>query len=185
MSKALIVERGLNAAEQGGLSSYALVLMATSLMQMQASLGGEVHGAGPLLLRFLQARCCVLWSCAMTAPPLHLLPRHPPTHPPAAHPISPHTHSHPYPTLSSLSCAQVFGSPPEPRDGASLHAVLLDEAKTLHVRPVPRRLLSAMSPDQGTPGACGIALLVQVGAVIRIGQTGVVRRQYKGRYSVG
>jgi hypothetical protein len=90
--------------------------MTTSLMQMQASLGGEVHGAGPLLLRFLQ----------------------------------------------------VFGSPPEPRDSlphssgmGSLYAVLLDQANTLHIRPVARRLLSSMSPAGGAAGECGIALLVQ------------------------
>eukprot|EP00966_Prymnesium_polylepis_P165256 3820359-Prymnesium_polylepis.1 len=39
--KQLIASAGLNSGEAGGLSSYALVLMATSLLQMPSRLGGE------------------------------------------------------------------------------------------------------------------------------------------------
>ena len=110
-----LINRPSQSGEVGGLSSYALVLMATSLLQMPSRLGGEVHGAGPLLLRFLQ----------------------------------------------------LFGAPPEPRDGTrdALHAVLLDQAKTLQAKPVARRELGGLgamsSAGRIDAGACGVALLVQ------------------------
>ena len=49
--KRLLTANHLNSAASGGLGSYALVLMATSLLQQHA-LGNE--GVGPLLVRFLQ-----------------------------------------------------------------------------------------------------------------------------------
>ena len=53
--KQLLGSSGLSCGFRGGLSSYALVLMATSTLQQPSSLGGEWHGVGPLLQRFLQS----------------------------------------------------------------------------------------------------------------------------------
>ena len=52
--KQLLASRGLGSGPSGGLGSYALVLMATSLLQQQASLGGEALRTGDALHRFLE-----------------------------------------------------------------------------------------------------------------------------------
>ena len=51
--KQLLCTAGLTCGYHGGLSSYALVLMATSVLQQPSYLGGASRSVGPLLLRFL------------------------------------------------------------------------------------------------------------------------------------
>ena len=51
--KQLLCNAGLTCGYHGGLSSYALVLMATSVLQQPSYLGGASRSVGPLLLRFL------------------------------------------------------------------------------------------------------------------------------------
>ena len=57
--KSMLVAQGLNCAASGGLGSYALVLMATSLLQQQAAAASSPSspaavGVGHLLVRFLE-----------------------------------------------------------------------------------------------------------------------------------
>ena len=61
-----LTQTRLSCGFRGGLSSYALVLMATSTLQQPSSLGGERHGVGPLLQRFLQARGAVRARASVT-----------------------------------------------------------------------------------------------------------------------